>query len=51
MVKGEPLTPPAGRADDYSWPRREIAVEQAPTEVPAASMALSASLKPKKHHR
>ena len=25
LVKGEPIVPPAGRADDFSWPRRGIA--------------------------
>jgi uncharacterized protein len=29
LVKGEPLLPPAGRADDYVWPRREVGREQA----------------------
>ena len=29
LVKGEPLTPPAGRADDFAWPRREVGREQA----------------------
>ena len=29
LVNGEPLAPPAGRADDYSWPRREVGREQA----------------------
>ena len=24
LVKGEPLSAPAGRADDFAWPRREI---------------------------
>lgn len=24
LVKGEPLTPPPGRADDFAWPRRDI---------------------------
>jgi uncharacterized protein len=24
LVKGEPLSAPAGRADDYTWPRREM---------------------------
>jgi hypothetical protein len=28
MVKGEPLAAPAGRADDFSWPRREVGREQ-----------------------
>ena len=36
-VKGEPLTPPAGRADDFVWPRREIGQEQAKGETPVAS--------------
>jgi hypothetical protein len=25
LVKGEPIVPPAGRADDFAWPRRGIA--------------------------
>jgi hypothetical protein len=29
LVKGEALAAPAGRADDYAWPRREIAREPA----------------------
>jgi hypothetical protein len=29
LVKGEPLAPPAGRADDFVWPRREVGREQA----------------------
>jgi hypothetical protein len=39
LVKGEPLAPPAGRADDYAWPRREIGREQAKGETPVASTA------------
>jgi len=39
LVKGEPLAPPAGRADDFSWPRREIGHEQAKGETPVASVA------------
>ncbi len=39
LVKGEPLAPPAGRADDFSWPRREIGREQAKGETPVASVA------------
>src|SRR3981189_1095333 len=34
LVKGEPRAPPAGRADDYAWPRREIGREQARGETP-----------------
>jgi len=37
MVKGEPLTAPAGRADDYAWPRREVGREQAKGDTPVAA--------------
>ncbi len=37
LVKGEPLAPPAGRADDFVWPRREVGREQAKSETPVAS--------------
>jgi hypothetical protein len=37
LVKGEPLVPPAGRADDFAWPRREIGQEQVKGETPVAS--------------
>lgn len=30
LVKGEPLAAPAGRADDFSWPRREVGALSAP---------------------
>ena len=39
LVKGEALAPPAGRADDYIWPRREVGREQAKGETPVASTA------------
>ncbi|WP_298257551.1 SGNH/GDSL hydrolase family protein [Bradyrhizobium sp.] len=39
LVKGEPLSPPAGRADDFAWPRREIAREPAKGDTPVASTA------------
>src|SRR6202011_2670534 len=54
LVKGEPLAPPAGRADDFAWPRREIGREQAKGETPVASVSpdgtpsASAPPKPKK---
>jgi uncharacterized protein len=38
LVKGEPLAPPAGRADDFVWPRREVGREQAKGETPMASV-------------
>ncbi len=37
LVKGEPLAAPAGRADDYAWPRREIGREQARGDTPVAA--------------
>jgi hypothetical protein len=37
LVKGEPLAPPAGRADDFVWPRREVGREQSKGETPVAS--------------
>jgi hypothetical protein len=39
LVKGEPLAPPAGRADDFVWPRREVGREQAKGDTPVASVA------------
>ena len=58
LVKGEPLSAPAGRADDFAWPRREIGPERVKGETPVASTSLdanarapAASLKPKKHGR
>ena len=58
LIRGQPLAAPAGRADDFAWPRREIGREGAKGETPVASTALdanarapAASLKPKKHRR
>jgi uncharacterized protein len=57
LIKGEPLAPPAGRADDFAWPRREVAHEPAQSETPVASappdslrqvMARATPPKPKK---
>jgi hypothetical protein len=55
LVKGEALAPPAGRADDFVWPRREVGREQAKGETPVASVgpdgtiaAPAAPPKPKK---
>jgi uncharacterized protein len=39
LVKGEPLAAPAGRADDFVWPRREVGHEQARGETPVASVS------------
>ena len=39
LVKGEALAPPAGRADDFAWPRREVGTEQAKGETPMASVS------------
>jgi hypothetical protein len=58
LVKGEPLSAPAGRADDSAWPRREVGHERVKGEpamalaspnVGARVTAPTASLKPKKH--
>jgi hypothetical protein len=43
LVKGEPLAAPAGRADDFAWPRREIGREQAKGDVPVAAATPGAS--------
>jgi uncharacterized protein len=43
LVKGEPLAPPPGRADDFAWPRREVGREQAKGETPVASTAPDAT--------
>jgi hypothetical protein len=39
LVKGEALAPPAGRADDFAWPRREVGREQAKGETPVAAVS------------
>jgi len=46
LVKGEALAAPAGRADDYAWPRREIGREQAKGDTPVAAVAPSATVPP-----
>jgi len=43
LVKGEPLAAPAGRADDFAWPRREIGREQAKGDVPVAAVTPTTS--------
>ena len=37
LVKGEPLSAPGGRADDFSWPRREISKIDGKDETPVAT--------------
>ena len=58
FLKGEPLPAPAGRADDFAWPRREIGRDRPKNETPVASTSLdanarapAASLRPKKPRR
>ncbi|SDN88814.1 DUF459 domain-containing protein [Afipia sp. GAS231] len=46
LVKGEALAPPAGRADDFAWPRREIGREQAKGETPVATTAPDGTVTP-----
>jgi hypothetical protein len=50
LVKGEPLAPPAGRADDFAWPRREVGTLAAPPGEPevAATDPAEATAKPKR---
>ena len=44
LVKGEALAAPAGRADDYAWPRREIGREQAKGDTPIAATSPSGTV-------
>jgi hypothetical protein len=39
LIKGEALDPPPGRADDFTWPRREVGREQIKGEAPVASVS------------
>jgi hypothetical protein len=39
LIKGEALNPPPGRADDFTWPRREVGHEQINGEAPVASVS------------
>ncbi|WP_375413980.1 DUF459 domain-containing protein [uncultured Bradyrhizobium sp.] len=39
LVKGEPLSAPAGRADDFAWPRREVGRETAKGDIPVAAVS------------
>jgi uncharacterized protein len=57
LLRGEPLTPPAGRADDFVWPRREVGHQPLKSETPLATtlpdalrpvMARATPPKPKK---
>jgi hypothetical protein len=43
LVKGEPLSAPAGRADDFVWPRREVGIESAKGDTPVATAAPDAN--------
>ena len=51
MVKGEPLAAPAGRADDYAWPRREVGREQAKGDTPMAATTPDGALLPVRRAR
>jgi hypothetical protein len=53
LLKGEPLSAPAGRADDFAWPRREIGHTKGETPVASVSLESNARtpLQPKKHRR
>jgi uncharacterized protein len=47
LIKGESLSAPAGRADDFAWPRRDIGRERAKGETPTASTAPDGSARVK----
>jgi hypothetical protein len=55
LVNGDPLSAPAGRADDHAWPRREVAHERAGDPVVAAvkpaepDKAVAEKPKPRRH--
>jgi hypothetical protein len=54
LVKGEALTPPPGRADDFSWPRREVGSERIRGEDAMASAsrdAIAPVKAPRRRHR
>jgi hypothetical protein len=63
LIKGEALTPPAGRADDFALPRREVGGEQAKANPVASAspdgfrdssallIAPASSPKQKRHRR
>jgi hypothetical protein len=46
LVKGEALTPPAGRADDFAWPHREVGREPAKGDVPVANATPGSNANP-----
>jgi hypothetical protein len=50
LVKGEPLSAPAGRADDFVWPRREVNLEPAKADAPVAANDSAPASPPKKPH-
>lgn len=41
LVKGDPVPAPAGRADDFSWPRRDIAPVGADPSVAVATLPMT----------
>src|SRR5216684_3537640 len=51
LVKGEPLSAPAGRADDFAWPRREVGRERTKSEAPVASASPGGGAPATKKHR
>ena len=51
LVKGEPLAAPAGRADDFAWPRREVGREQAKGDTPVASVSPDGTPVPRRLRR
>ncbi|HEX3708616.1 MAG TPA: DUF459 domain-containing protein [Pseudolabrys sp.] len=46
LVKGEPIAPPPGRADDYTWPPGSDRKAALPAAVPAETPAIAPESKP-----
>lgn len=46
LVKGEALAAPAGRADDFSWPRRDIGRLEPGKDIPVAATPAKAETPP-----
>ena len=51
LVKGEALAAPAGRADDFAWPRREVGREQARGDTPVAATSPTSPAERWRQHR
>jgi hypothetical protein len=46
LVRGEAMTPPPGRADDFSWPRGDLISSDSPTVPGVAAIPASSATQP-----